>query len=77
MQEITGAGLLLGVALREPVAAAVVQAAQRRGLIINAAAPGRIRLAPPLIIGDAEIAEFGEKFAAALSDVQNTAGDTP
>ncbi|WP_294181602.1 acetylornithine transaminase [uncultured Schumannella sp.] len=77
VQEITGAGLLLGVALREPVAAAVVQAAQRRGLIINAAAPGRIRLAPPLIIGDAEIAEFGEKFAAALSDVQNTAGDTP
>ena len=29
-----------------------------RGLIVNAATDSRIRLAPPLIIGDAEIAEF-------------------
>ncbi|MFG6504124.1 acetylornithine transaminase [Microbacterium sp. P05] len=64
-----GAGLLLGVALSHPVAKAVVAAAQEHGLIINAANDTTIRLAPPLIIGDAEIAEFTELFAASLATV--------
>ena len=66
-----------GIVLTQPVAAALVAAAQQRGLIINATTDSRIRLAPPLTIGDAEIAEFAKKFAAALSDVQTPAGDTP
>ena len=70
-------GLLIGIVLTQPVAAALVAAAQQRGLIINATTDSRIRLAPPLTIGDAEIAEFAKKFAAALSDVQTPAGDTP
>ena len=37
-----------------------------RGLIVNAANEHRIRLAPPLIIGDAEITEFTTKFTKAL-----------
>ena len=62
-----GEGLLIGVALAHPVAGAVVAAAQEHGLIINAANDRTIRLAPALIIGDAEIAEFTELFAAALA----------
>lgn len=66
---VDGRGLLLGVALARPVAAAVARAALDRGLIVNAASPSRIRLAPPLIIGDAEIAEFLSLFADALDAV--------
>jgi acetylornithine/N-succinyldiaminopimelate aminotransferase len=64
-----GRGLLVGVGLSHPVAAAVVAAAQEHGLIINAPNPDTIRLAPPLTIGDAEIDEFVDLFAAALHTV--------
>lgn len=67
--EVRGRGLLIGVGLAADVANEVVAAAQARGLIINAASPSSIRLAPPLNIGDAEIAEFLEKFEAALAAV--------
>jgi acetylornithine aminotransferase len=69
VDRLEGRGLLIGVVLTDPVAKEVVAAAQARGLIVNAAAEGRIRLAPPLLIGDAEITEFIEKFAAALEAV--------
>ncbi len=65
----TGDGLLIGVVLTGPYAAAMHHAALEHGLIINAAAGDRVRLAPPLIIGDAEVAEFEEKFVAALADI--------
>ena len=64
--DIQGRGLLIGVGLAQPVAHRVVAEALALGLIVNAATDSRIRLAPPLIIGDAEIAEFTEKFTAAL-----------
>ena len=67
---VRGRGLLIGVALAEPVAGAVVAAAQERGLIINAANPDTVRIAPALTIGDAEVAEFRDLFVAALADVQ-------
>ncbi|WP_091030451.1 acetylornithine transaminase [Microbacterium oxydans] len=67
---VRGRGLLVGVALTEPVAGAVVAAAQERGLIVNAANPETVRIAPALTIGDAELAEFRELFTAALADVQ-------
>lgn len=64
--EVRGRGLLLGVGLDRPVAGAVVAAAMDRGLIVNAANESSIRLAPPLIIGDAEIERFLTIFAASL-----------
>lgn len=67
---VRGRGLLVGVALTAPVAGAVVAAAQERGLIVNAANPETVRIAPALTIGDAELAEFRELFAASLADVQ-------
>ncbi|WP_435745890.1 acetylornithine transaminase [Microbacterium sp. PMB16] len=66
---VRGRGLLIGVALSEPVAGAVVAAAQERGLIVNAANPETVRIAPALIIGDEQLAEFRELFTAALADV--------
>lgn len=70
IEGVRGRGLLVGVALTEPVAGAVVAAAQERGLIVNAANPATVRIAPALTIGDAELAEFRELFTAALADVQ-------
>jgi acetylornithine/N-succinyldiaminopimelate aminotransferase len=64
--DIQGRGLLLGIGLTQPIAHRLVAEALTRGLIINAANDHRIRLAPPLIIGDAEVEEFTEKFTAAL-----------
>mgnify|MGYP001036492816 CR=1 FL=1 len=64
-----GAGLLLGIALRHPVASAVVAAAQQHGLIVNAANDSTIRIAPALTIGDIEIDEFADLFTRALATV--------
>lgn len=64
--EVRGEGLLIGVGLSRSVGPAVVKAALEAGLIVNAPNDDSIRLAPPLIIGDAEIAEFITKFTTAL-----------
>ncbi len=73
--DIQGRGLLLGVGLAEPVAGIVASRALDRGLIINAANEHRIRLAPPLIIGDEELHEFTRLFAEALEIPHTDPGD--
>ena len=72
-----GRGLLVGIALAAPVAEKLVAAARTHGLIINATGPDVIRLAPPLVIGDIELAEFRERFGAALAEVEGSTSDTP
>jgi acetylornithine aminotransferase len=66
---VRGRGLLVGVALTEPAAAAVSAAALDEGLIVNAANDATIRIAPPLIIGDVELDEFEARFSRALDAV--------
>ncbi|MEU5694421.1 acetylornithine transaminase [Actinosynnema sp. NPDC020468] len=51
---VRGAGLLIGVTLREPVSARVAAAAQRAGYLINPIQPDVIRLAPPLVLEEAD-----------------------
>jgi acetylornithine/N-succinyldiaminopimelate aminotransferase len=70
VEEVRGHGLLIGIGLSAPVAAELSAAAFDRGLIINAPNATSIRIAPPLIIGDAEIDEFTTLFRAALDAVQ-------
>lgn len=69
VKEVRGHGLLIGVGLTEGEAHRLSDAALRHGLIINAPNESSIRLAPPLIVGDAELAEFRERFARALDSV--------
>lgn len=69
VDRVRGRGLLLGVALAEPVAQALSAAALDAGLIVNAANDSTIRLAPPLIVGDDELDEFEARFARALAAV--------
>ncbi|TFC32428.1 acetylornithine transaminase [Cryobacterium sp. TMT2-42-4] len=67
--EVRGRGLLLGVGLTEPVATRLAAAAQSNGLIVNAANESTIRLAPPLIVGDDELADFERRFGLALTSL--------
>ena len=70
--EVRGRGLLLGIGLTEPVALQLAAAALDGGLIVNAANETSIRMAPPLIVGDAELADFEERFRAALDAVTSS-----
>lgn len=73
INDLRGRGLLIGIGLAEPVAARVVALALEHGLIVNAPNDSTIRLAPPLIIGDDEIAEFIETFTTVLNAVSSEA----
>ncbi len=65
--EVRGRGLLLGVGTVDGAAPAIAAAALDAGLIVNAINPTSIRMAPPLIVGDDEVAAFSDRFARALA----------
>ncbi|GFG48954.1 aspartate aminotransferase family protein [Mycolicibacterium agri] len=58
VDHVRGRGLLRGIALTAPQGKAVESAARDAGFLVNAAAPDLVRLAPPLVITEAQIAEF-------------------
>jgi acetylornithine/succinyldiaminopimelate/putrescine aminotransferase len=67
---VRGLGLLLAAELAAGIDAKVVAArAMERGLIVNAVTPSALRMAPPLLVSDAEIddavARLGDALAAA------------
>jgi acetylornithine aminotransferase len=64
--EVRGEGLLIGLDLSAEASAAVVQAAQERGFIVNNPTPRRIRLAPPLVLTDDDAAAFLAAWPAIL-----------
>ena len=64
--EVRGEGLLIGLDLASESAAAVVQAAQDAGFIINMTTPQRIRLAPPLVLTDDDAAAFLQAWPGIL-----------
>lgn len=66
---VRGVGLLQALELDRPVAAAVTAAALEHRLVVNAVAPDAIRLAPPLIIDEQDLATMAERLSAALGDV--------
>ena len=67
---VRGQGLLIGVALAQPVASEISARCLEAGLIVNAPNDSSIRLAPPLIVGDAEIAEFSALFSRVLKGLE-------
>ncbi|TFD54873.1 acetylornithine transaminase [Cryobacterium sp. Hh7] len=69
IEEVRGRGLLLGIGLTEPVALKLGAAALAEGLIVNAANETSIRIAPPLIVGDTEVADFQDRFGRALASL--------
>ncbi|WP_203337973.1 acetylornithine transaminase [Nocardioides limicola] len=65
---VRAAGLLIGLDLVEAKAADVVSAAQDAGFIVNACRPDRIRLAPPLVLTAADVAEFVDAWPGILDE---------
>ncbi|WP_197383666.1 acetylornithine transaminase [Mycolicibacterium mengxianglii] len=72
VDHVRGKGLLLGIVLTAEKAKAVETAARDAGFLVNAAAADVVRLAPPMIITEAQI----EEFLTALPGVLDTAKDT-
>jgi acetylornithine aminotransferase len=68
--EVRGAGLLLGVVLADPIARAVEAAARDAGVLVNAAAPDVIRLAPALNITADEVAHGIARIVLAIDAVR-------
>ncbi|HIT76282.1 MAG TPA: acetylornithine transaminase [Candidatus Avipropionibacterium avicola] len=58
VSEVRGSGLLRGVVLAEPVAAQIADRALAEGFVINAPRPNVLRLAPPLVLSDAQLDGF-------------------
>ncbi|MFN8103174.1 MAG: aspartate aminotransferase family protein [Acidimicrobiia bacterium] len=69
VREVRGVGLLLAAVLDVPEAAAVTTAALANGLVVNPVAPDAVRFAPPLVIGDEQIADAAQLFALAIDEV--------
>jgi acetylornithine/N-succinyldiaminopimelate aminotransferase len=65
---VDGAGLLIGILLGEPVSAAVAAAARDAGFLVNNAVPDRVRLAPPLVLTEAQAGEFLTALPGLLDD---------
>ncbi len=71
-EQIRGRGLLIGAVLTEAWrgrARDIQEAAQRHGLLVLQAGPGVMRLAPSLIIPEADIREALQRLRAALASL--------
>ena len=68
------AGLLIGVALTADASGPVTNAAREAGYLINGPVPGRIRLAPPAVVTDAQVDAFLTDLPAALTQGAAEAG---
>jgi acetylornithine aminotransferase len=69
---VRGKGALLGVVLTADVAAALETHLRAAGYLTNAVAPGVLRLAPPLVLSDAQIDGFVAALPAALDSSLET-----
>ncbi len=74
VDHVRGEGSLLGVVLTSAVAVDVVARLRDSGFLANAVAPDVIRLAPPLVISDAQIDDFLVALGVAL-DASKTGAD--
>jgi len=68
VSEVRGSGLWRALALPGNQAGAVETAAREKGLLINAVKPDVIRLAPPLILTEADVDEAMPRLRAALGE---------
>jgi len=66
--EVRGAGLLLGIELENLKSSDIASALQKAGVLVNAANPTTIRLAPALIVTDAQIKKFIAIFKKVMND---------
>lgn len=68
VREVRGAGLLLGIEFETLDAGTVANELRNRGLLVNAATPNTIRIAPSLIVSDAQLEKFISIFRKVVID---------
>ena len=68
VKEVRGAGLLLGIELESLKASDVSDAMRNAGVLVNAANATTIRIAPALIVSDAQITKFISIFRKVITD---------
>src|SRR5690606_31885789 len=71
IREVRGAGLIQGLDLDRD-AAPVVAAALERGLIVNRTSETVVRLLPPYVVSEAEIADALTRLDAAFTAVETS-----
>ena len=70
---VRGSGLWLAAVLTDDKAPAVNATAQQAGFLVNAVQPNAVRLAPPLILSQAEAQQFVAALPAILTQAQRAA----
>jgi acetylornithine/N-succinyldiaminopimelate aminotransferase len=70
LKSVRGSGLWLAAVLTAEKAPAVAAAAQGRGFLVNPVQPDAVRLAPPLILSQAEAEEFTAALPGILTEAQ-------
>ncbi|MEU7633670.1 acetylornithine transaminase [Nocardia sp. NPDC049220] len=77
IDQVRGAGLLLGIVLTDDLSAQVEARARAAGYLVNPAKPDVIRLAPPLVLTETQadnfVADLPEILDGALADAKGTA----
>jgi len=70
VKEVRGAGLLLGIELETLKASDIATAMRDAGVLVNAANATTVRIAPALIVTDAQINKFIAIFRKVISDAK-------
>ena len=70
VKEVRGAGLLLGIELETLKASVISDAMRDAGVLVNAANATTIRIAPALIVSDAQINKFIAIFRKVIADAK-------
>jgi acetylornithine aminotransferase len=70
VKEVRGAGLLLGIELESLKASDILDAMRAAGVLVNAANTTTIRIAPALIVSDAQINKFITIFRKVIADAK-------
>ncbi len=71
IDEIRGAGLLIGIGLAKPVSGALKKKFFEKGILVGSVGDQTIRLAPPLILTRSHVMSFISAFDAALTEMES------
>jgi acetylornithine aminotransferase len=69
VKSVRGAGLLIGIEFTDPIAKKVAAQCQKNGVLVNGNSETVIRIAPPLIVTDRDIAKFLKVFTESVHEV--------
>lgn len=69
VKSVRGAGLLIGIEFTNPIAKKVAAQCQKSGVLVNGNSETVIRIAPPLIVTDRDVAKFLKVFTESVHEV--------